>query len=187
MPEEFSIAIDEEKDAHPSIIVKLTFYDLIQTWPKLLAADKVIIYHDIEIDRAGIELEGVSHKFWGIKNDPTLDYIKIARAYFSWIQNQMGNKSKTNDSIYSFYSKFYRKEGIVDFDENNPLQKILYDRLLAEKRQKLERRKKYTCKLSPKMTKILDQQFKNEAIMKWDKLLKDGKLIYYPPKTKLIL
>ncbi|MHA1383379.1 MAG: hypothetical protein ACTSR3_06455 [Candidatus Helarchaeota archaeon] len=187
MPEEFSIALDEEEDVHPSIVVKLTFYDLIQTWPKLLNAEKIIIYHDLEIDRAGIELEGLGHKFWGMKNDPVLDYINIARNYYSWVNDQIRKSKKVDDIILKFYLKFYLKEGIVEFDENDSLQKIIYDRLIAEKRRKLEKRKKYTGKLTPKLTKILSQQVKSQAIIEWDKLLRQGKLLYYPPKQKPIL
>lgn len=188
MPEEFSIALEDEDEdeVHPSIIVKMTFYDLIQTWPKLLSSDKIIIYHDIEIDRAGMELEGICNKYWAIKNDPVLDLITIARKYFEWLQDQLKNKKPNIYLMYNFFSKFYRKEGLVDFDETDSLQKIIFDRLLTEKKKDFEKRKKYTSKLTPKMEDILEKQIKNQAIIEWDKLVKNGKILYYAPKKKPI-
>ena len=187
MPEEFSIALeDEEEDVHPSIVVKLTFYDLIQTWSKLLLADKIIIYHDIEIDRAGIELEGFRNKFWGIKNDPLLDFIQIGRKYYVWLQQQIKNVDIRNKEMYSFFSKFYQKECLVDFDETDSLQKIIYDSLIKQMRKIFEKRKKYTRKLTQKIYEILDQHYKNQAIIEWENLMKQGKLLYYPPKKKPI-
>ena len=185
MPEEFSIALeDEEEDIHPSIVVKLTFYDLIQTWSNLLLADKIIIYHDIEIDRAGIELEGFRNKFWGIKNDPLLDFIHIGRKFYLWLQTQIKNEEIPNEEMYIFFSKFYQKECLVDFDETDSLQKIIYDSLMKQMRKIFEKRKKYTRKLTQKMFEILDQHYKNQAIIEWDNLMKQGKILYYAPKKK---
>jgi hypothetical protein len=171
---------------HPSIIVKMTFYDLIQTWSKLLDSEKIVVYHDIEIDRAGIELEGLGNKFWGMKSDPVLDFIRIAREYHSWLQFQIKTNKVTDEMMFKFFSRFYQKEGLVDFNEKDPLQKIIYDRLIAEKRKELKKRKKYLGKLRPEMTNILELQVKNQAIMEWDRLFKNGKLLYYPPKKKPI-
>ncbi|MFX1451933.1 MAG: hypothetical protein ACFFCM_13890 [Promethearchaeota archaeon] len=189
MPEEFSIALEdeEEEQVHPSIVVKLTFYDLIQSWSKLLLSDKIIIYHDIEIDRAGIELEGLRNKFWGSKNDPIIDFIHIARNYFRWLQDQISNEKTLNKEMYVFFSKFYQKEGLVDFDETDSLQKIIFDSLIKQMRTIFEKRKKYTRKLTKKMFEILDQHYKNQAIIEWDNLMKQGKLLYYAPKKKPIL
>ena len=86
--------------------------------------------------------------------------------------------------MYIFFSKFYQKEGLVDFDETDPVQKIIYDRLVEEKRANLKKRRHYTSKLTPRMTEILDQQIKKRAISEWDRLLKNGKLLYYAPKKK---
>jgi hypothetical protein len=179
MPHEFSIVLeDEEQEKEPSKIVKLTFWDLLQTFPELNIAATFIIYHKQDLDKIGSQLEGIANQFWGANVDHLLDSIYISRALYEWLKGQLDSEDLDKDLVQECIN-FHKRKGIVDIDEKDPVQKAFFERALLMKRREQVKRVKIQASISG-----VADLFEKEAYVKaerfWDELKTAGRILYYP-------
>jgi len=182
MPHEFSIVLEddaEEQKAETSKIVKLTFWDLLETFPVLNIAATFIIYHNIELDQIGKQLEGYVNKLWGAQGDHILDAVYISRKLFSWLEERLGT-GEIEKNLVQECMNFHKRMGIVGIDENDEVQKYFFERALLMKRREHINR----VKIQSTISGVADL-FEKEAYLKaeqlWEKLKAEGKILYYPP------
>ena len=183
MPLEFSIKLEldpEEMNQTVADPVLLSFYDLLETFEELKSSKKISIYHEKQIDELGGELESIIKKFWDPMKDAVLNEIHTARKFYDVL------KSWTlNPFIEENYKKFYYKQGLVDFDLDDSLQKPIIDRLIEERKRKNQFKRKTLKKISPYEMKMMEEKMKLLARETWKQYLESGKLKYHPPKVKL--
>ncbi len=190
MPNEFSIQLDfEPETVHPSKIVKMTLYDILQTFPVLTKAKRIIIYHEGELDRAGMELGGVINALWGQYSSPdnsdhVMDSIYISREFYNWLKF-FAAELQDKDLLDSL-SKYHQREGLVDFDLDDDLHDIIVQRIIEERRLILKNRRRIRKSMA-KVSIPLEKAFEKKALKKWDRLFKDGIILYYKPGEKPIL
>lgn len=184
MPKEFSIQLDiEDESVHPSKIVKMTLYDILQTYPVLEKAERIIIYHELELDRAGLELDGIISRFWGAHSTPdgqdhVLDSIHISREFFHWLKF-FGTEIYDNE-LKDALLKYHQKEGLVDFDLEDDLHDIIIQQIIKERRKVLKKRKKVRDSVS-RVRFSMEKYYEQKAAKYWEKLMVGGKLLYYKP------
>ncbi len=178
MPQEFSIVLEEEeREKEPSKIVKLTFWDLLQTFPVLNIAATFIVYHKIDLDRIGRELEGFGNQGWGAKADHVLDAIYISRALYEWLKEQLDTEEMDRDLVQDCMN-FHKRRGIVGIDEGDDVQKAFFERALLMKRREHVKR----VKIQSTISGVADL-FEKEAYLKaerfWEELKAGGRILYY--------
>ncbi|MHA1271453.1 MAG: hypothetical protein ACTSPY_16800 [Candidatus Helarchaeota archaeon] len=178
MPNEFSIAIkgEEEKNIHPSYIVKMMFFNLIENFKDLLYLDKIIIFHNGVIDKYGDLLCEIRNGIFG-QSSVIMDIIKISREFYK----RLGDFIYTDERLFTEIRKFHKKMGLVDFDETDDLQKIIFDQLIKQRKALLERKKKIKNVINKITAGIIEKTFEIQANEKWEELKKKGKIIYYAP------
>ncbi len=184
MPFEFSIKLeldleDMKEDAADPIV--LTFFDLLETFEELKTSKLISIYHEKQIDELGTELESIIKKFWDPIKDSILNEIEISRIFYDFLKTQ-----PLNPFIEENYKKFYYKQGLVDFDLEDPIQKPLIDRLIEERKRKNKFKRKTLKKISIYEMKVIEEKMRILARSTWKKYVESGKLKYYPPRVKLI-
>ena len=121
MPHEFSIVLeedDEEQKREPSKIVKLTFWDLLQTFPTLNLAPIFIVYHNMDLDQIGKQLEGYGNQLWGAQVDHILDMVFISRELYSWLKERL-DTDEMDKNLVQECMNFHKRIGIVGIDEND--------------------------------------------------------------------
>jgi len=182
MPHEFSIVLEEEEEAQkvePSRIVKLTFWDLVETFPALFIAATFIIYHNMELDQIGKQLEGYGNQIWGAQEDHILDMVSISRELYVWLKEQLGIGAMDKNLVQECMN-FHKRLGIVGIDENDEVQKYFFERALLMKRREHINR----VKIQSSISGVADL-FEKEAYLKaeqfWEKLKGEGKILYFPP------
>lgn len=179
MPKEFSIALEGEnpEEEHPSSIVKMMFFDLAQNFKDIIAFDKIIIFHNGILDKYADLLNQIRNKIYGSKSI-IMDIIKISREFYSKVENFYYDDKK----MFNVIRKYYKKEGLIDLDENDELQKIIFDQII-KKREAIYNRKD---RIRPNVIKIIsgyiENAYKIQANSFWKKLKEKGKIIYYPPE-----
>jgi len=176
MPNEFSINIDEDEHNgdHPSELVKIMFYNLIDTYPKLKTYDKIIIYHNANLDKYADLLYEIKNEYYG-RDKIINDIIKIAREFYK----RMVEIPYYDKKMYNTIRNYYKRLGLVDFDETDDLQKIIYDQLIKNREIILKKRKKIKSNLNKIALDYIGKSFKIQAENIWEKF--KGKIIYYPP------
>ncbi|MHA1263947.1 MAG: hypothetical protein ACTSRS_01820 [Candidatus Helarchaeota archaeon] len=187
MPFEFSITLEDVIDSplnptsDPSSIVKLTFWDLLETFPVFHNAHTFIIFHDSELDEIGKELQGLSHKFWGAMADPLLDSIHLSRRFYSFLKNRpLFEHPIFRKKILKECLDFHRRNGIVELDENDPVERPFFNRVLAERRLKYQKNTHLLVTIK-KVESHLEKKAQFQAATLWDSLSTEGKILYYPP------
>lgn len=180
MPKEFSIVLedeDEEREKEPSKIVKLTFWDLLHTFPELNIAATFIVYHKLDLDRIGSQLEGIRNQLWGAKADHVLDIIYISRALYEWLKEQLDSEEMDRDLVQECIN-FHKRKGIVGIDENDAVQKVFFDRAVLMKRRDHVKKVKIQASISG-----VADLFEKEAYLKaekfWEELKAAGRILYY--------
>jgi len=180
MPKEFSIVLEdegEELEKEPSKIVKLTFWDLLQTFPELNIAATFIVYHKLDLDRIGSQLEGIGNQLWGANFDHILDTIYISRALYEWLKKQLDTEEMDKDLVQECIN-FHKRKGIVGIDENDPVQKVFFERAVLMKRKEHVKKGKIQASISG-----VADLFEKEAYLKadrfWEELKAAGRILYY--------
>jgi hypothetical protein len=178
MPHEFSIALEDEnpEEVHPSPIVKMMLFDLVENHKTLLNLDKIIMYHNNTLDDFASILYEVKNSIYG-KNSIIVDIIEIARDFYKKIENI----PFTDRRLFNKIRKYYRKLGLVDFDESDELQKIIFDQLLIKRQESFDRKKTINTNVYKIISGYIENAFKIQAENSWKKLKEKGKLIYYAP------
>jgi hypothetical protein len=178
-PYEFSIILEEEvrNSEDASRIVKLTFWDLLETFEALKSASTFIVYHDSELDQIGKQLDAYSNQFWGARADNILDTIFLSREIYRWLETEI---AKARDlKIYEECLKFHKKNGLVEIDEEDDLQKPFFERGVFMRRRNFEKTQRVRDTIS-----TVAERYEEEAYLHadqfWDNLRREGKLIYYP-------
>ena len=186
MPYEFSIALEDEdpNSRESSKIVKLTFWDLLKTFEALKSASNFIVYHDSELDQIGQQLDAYSNQFWGASADNILDTIFLSRQIYGWLETEIAT---TRDrKIYEECLKFHRKNGLVEIDEEDDLQKPFFERAVLMRRRDFEKTQRVRGTIS-----AVAERYEEEAYLHaeqlWDSFRRGGKLIYYPPGEYLFI
>jgi hypothetical protein len=178
MPQEFSIVLeDEEREKEPSKVVKLTFWDLLQTFPELNIAATFIVCHKPDLDRIGDQLSGFGNQLWGAKADHVLDTIYISRGLYEWLKEQLDTEEMDRDLVQECMN-FHKRKGIVGIDENDPVQKVFFDRAVLMKRREHVKKVKIQATISG-----VADLFEKEAYLKaerfWEELKAAGRILYY--------
>ena len=180
MPFEFSIQLDSDpidKKYDVADPVLMAFYDLMETFETLKGSQKISVYHEKQIDELGAELESIWTRFKDPSKDPILNEVIIAREFYSKLEN-----TPLNPFIEMFYKRFYYKEGLVDFDLEDPLQEPIIERLFEERRRKIQFKQKTLMKISAFQLKLMEKKLKVSARLMWERYIESGKLRYYPPQ-----
>jgi hypothetical protein len=159
--------------------LELTFWDLLETFPVLNIAATFIIYHNIELDQIGKQLEGYVNQLWGAQGDQVLDAVYISRKLYSWLEERLGT-GEIEKNLVQECMNFHKRMGIVGIDENDEVQKYFFERALLMKRREHINR----VKIQSTISGVADL-FEKEAYLKaeqlWEKLKAEGKILYYPP------
>ena len=179
MPFEFSIVLENEEEKRaPSKFVKLTFWDLLQTFEVLKIANNFIIYHDLELDEIGKQLEGYSNQFWGLSEDNIRQVIFISRQIYSWMEKRF--EIARDKQLYHECMNFHKRNGIIGIDETDDVQKFFFERALLIRRSEQAKRQRVQATIAG-----VADLFEKEAYIKaekfWEQLKEGGKIIYYPP------
>ena len=181
MPFEFSIKLEldpEEMKEEVADPVVLSFFDLLETFEEIKSAIKISIYHEKQIDELGAELESIVKKFWDPIKDIVLNEIQIGRKFHELLGN-----TTLNPFIEEIYKKFYYKQGLVDFDLEDSLQKPIIDRLIEERKRKNRYKRKTLKKISTYEMKMIEEKMRLLARETWRQYIISGKLKYHPPKV----
>lgn len=180
MPFEFSIQLDLDpidKRYEVADPVLMSFYDLMETFETLKTSQQISIYHEKQIDELAAELESIWARFWIPSDDPIRNEVKIAREFYSLLE-----KTPLNPFIEMFYKRYYYKEGLVDFNLDDPLQEPIIERLFEERRRKNQFKRKTLMKISAFQLKLMEKKLKVSARLMWERYLESGRLKYYPPQ-----
>ncbi|NVM30430.1 MAG: hypothetical protein HWN65_16415 [Candidatus Helarchaeota archaeon] len=193
MPYEFSISLEDEEGIQKrdaSKIVKLTFWDLLETFSVLNIALNFIIYHESEIDEIGKHLEGIANKFWGVSTDHVLDTIFISRELYHWLEEQRESKETDKklfqDNLYREYLNFHKRNGIVGIDENDEVERVFFERALLLRKQQHVKRNRIQATIEG-VADLFEREAFKKAERFWEQKLKEGKILYYPPDELPIL
>ncbi len=181
MPFEFSIILEddsEEEKFEPSRVVKLTFWDLLETFDPLTFAINFIIYHQKELDEIGKQLEGYKNQFWGASEDHILDEIFISRQIYHWLEQKLENAE--DPKLIQECIKFHKRNGIVEIDENDDIQKPFFERAVLLRRKQICDRERIQSSIS-KVTDQIEKEAYLKAKQLWENLKEDGRILYYPP------
>ncbi|MHA1131797.1 MAG: hypothetical protein ACTSQQ_13430 [Candidatus Helarchaeota archaeon] len=186
MPFEFSIILDGEREYKREVskVVKLTFWDLLETFESLKNISNFIIFHKRELDEIGKQLEAYSNRFWGATANHILDSIFLSRRIYNWMEKQ--KEPITDEKIYEECLKFHKRNGIVEINENDEIQKFFFDRAVLMRKKEYERKKRIRTTITG-VTEFLEQEAYRKAKQLWDKFKNEGKIIYYPPGEYPIL
>lgn len=178
MPHEFSIIVGDEdpEEVHPSSIVKMMLFDLVENHKMLLKLDKIIVYHNNTLDNVASILYEVKNSIYG-KNSIIMDIIEIARDFYKKIENI----PFTDKRLFNKIRKYYRKLGLVDFDESDELQKIIFDQLIIKRQETFDRKRTIKTNVYKIISGYIENAFRIQAENFWKKLKEKGKLIYYAP------
>ena len=187
MPFEFSIALEDEEDINKhdtSKIVKLTFWDLLETFDTLNIASSFIVYHDSELDEIGKQLQGFANQFWGASADNILDTIFISRQIYSWLKTRLdtgkGMKNMFQEDMYKECLNFHKRNGIVGIDENDEVEKVFFERALLQRRRKHQKRKRIQASIA-QVADLFEEEAYKKAARFWELIKDEGRIIYYPP------
>jgi len=186
MPFEFSIILEDEAEENkkePSKIVKLTFWDLLETFSVLNTASTFVIYHNKELDEIGKQLEGYLNQLWGSSDDTTLDSITISRYIYHWMEER--SESVENKKLYEECINYHKRMGIVGIDENDKVQKTFFERALLMRRKDQLERKKIRAVISGIEDKLEKESYV-KAEQLWEQLAGEGRILYYPPQESPI-
>jgi hypothetical protein len=181
MPFEFSITLEDEEEEskkNPSKIVKLTFWDLLETFSVLNTASTFIIYHDKELDEIAKQLEGYLNQLWGSSEESILDSIYISRQIYHWMKERL--ELVKNKNLYEECMNYHKRMGIVGIDENDEVQKPFFERALLMRRKEQLERKKIRAVISGIEDK-LEKDAYSKAEQLWEQLNGEGRILYYPP------
>ncbi|MBD3226922.1 MAG: hypothetical protein GF329_01940 [Candidatus Lokiarchaeota archaeon] len=178
MPNEFSIALEGEdpERVHPSPIVKMMFFDLVQNFKTIRSFDKIIIFHNSTLDKYADFLNQIKNKIFGSESI-IMDIIKISREFYNQIENFYYDDTR----MFSVIRKYYKKEGLVEFDETDELQKIIFDQIIKKREAHYQRKRTIRPNVIKIISGYIENAFKIQANSFWKKLKKKGKIIYYPP------
>lgn len=193
MPFEFSISLEDEPDqnrADPSPIVQLTFWDLLESSPKLKTAALFILYHDSELDEIGQAFQGYMNRYWGSSADPLLDSIYISRKLHSWLSSRVATLSipppQLRTALYNECLNFHKRAGIVGIDEHDEVQRPFFDRAVLQRRQQHQNKSKTKATVKS-VINALEQEASRIASSLWTELMTAGKILYYPPDKSPVI
>ncbi|MHA1652097.1 MAG: hypothetical protein ACTSYB_18085 [Candidatus Helarchaeota archaeon] len=181
MPFEFSIILEDEREEEnyeASKVVRLTFWDLLQTFEELNIASIFIIYHDKELDEIGKQLDAYSNQFWGASGDNIRDMIFISRQIYSWMEKRI--EEAQDKELYKECMKFHKRNGVIGIDEMDEVQKVFFERAVLMKKREYLRKKRVHATISG-VQDLLEKEAYAKAEQFWEEYKKAGKIIYYPP------
>ncbi|MHA1229731.1 MAG: hypothetical protein ACTSRP_05805 [Candidatus Helarchaeota archaeon] len=178
MPFEFASVHDErnKEEDHASSLVKLMVYTLIERFSKLLIFDKIIIFHNSMLDEYASILSEIVDEYYG-KDTLIMDLIKISREFCK----RMDDVNFIDKRMFDEIKKYHKKAGLVDLDETDELQKIVFDQLIKKRKIILEKKRRYKSRMNNIVLGYVEKTYELEAFQKWEDLKKKGKIIYYPP------
>ncbi|MHA1785084.1 MAG: hypothetical protein ACTSVE_07780, partial [Candidatus Helarchaeota archaeon] len=156
------------------------FYDLMETFETLKSSQKISIYHENQIDQLAFELESIWKRFWDPSKDPIVNNVQVARIFYDLLE-----KTTLNPFIEYFYKKYYKKEGLVDFDLEDPLQKPIINRLFEERRSNQQSKQETLMNFSRFQIELIEKRIKISARLLWERYVESGKLHYHLPKKIL--
>ncbi|MHA1310284.1 MAG: hypothetical protein ACTSQO_05070 [Candidatus Helarchaeota archaeon] len=178
MPENFYIKNEDQGEVNEDSnhIVKMMFYNLIENFKSLLLFDKIIIFHNNMLDEYGKLLSEIKNKTQA-ESSIIIDIIKISRKFYRRLEDFNYVDKKMFDAI----RKYHKKTGLVDFDETDDLQKIIFDQIVKNRKILLERKNKLKKNISNVTVGIMGKTFEIQANENWNKMKEKGKILYYPP------